>query len=105
MAVMAFEAIIQYCEGLTNQLEGLRYTKQAALASKIVGGLDAAIYIAGISGDQWNKRAQTALLEIMKDKPSTVKMNDMLPDAIVNATKTPLPETPAAAGCVKLPVI
>jgi TRAP-type uncharacterized transport system substrate-binding protein len=105
MAMMAYEMCIQTVDSYVKQLEGLAFTKNASLAARLTGAIDAVIMVAGVSSDTWNRRVQSALADVMKERPSMVKMENTLPEEIVAGAKNPAPGTPAAVGTVKLPVI
>lgn len=88
--MMAVEQVTHLIEQMVKQLEGLAYTKNAALATKLVGGIDVAVNIAQVSSDAWNKRAEVALSLVMTDKPEPKKMDTSnLPKSIANAPINP----------------
>lgn len=91
MGMLVIEQVVCLVEQYVKQLEGLAYSKNASMATRLVGAIDTGIHISQLSGDQWNRRVQVALNNVMADKPESKDLTGDLPPALANACTLPPP--------------
>lgn len=100
--MLPIESVAQQTEKYVKQLESLAHTKNAALAAKLSGAIEASIMIMQVNSDAWNARVDAAMTKIMADPPKAPEMTDKgLPAQIKAATLSPTvsgSKMPPAAG-------
>jgi hypothetical protein len=98
---MEINQICKLVETYTKQLEGLAFSKNAAMATRLSGAIDTAIQIAGIGGEAWARRIQIAMNNIMAEQPKASALPDNLPPPLASAVSLPTP--PPAAPVAQVP--
>ncbi len=92
--MLGIDAVERMINTYTKQLEELAYSKNAAMAARLSGALDAALQISGFSGSAWAGRIDRAMSMIMADKPAMQPLTNTLPDTIAAAVTLPAPQKP-----------
>jgi hypothetical protein len=88
------DQIARLLDTYVKQLEGLEYSKNATMATKLVGAIDTALLISGFSASAWQGKVDRALVAVMADKPSMPPLQNNLPDVLAAAVTLPTPQQP-----------
>jgi hypothetical protein len=97
------EQVVDLVEKLVVQLEGLKYSKNAMLAAKLVGGIEIGINISQVASDRWNTRVAVATKMVMENAPKPVEVKEDNLKALQQPIMPPAP--PPAPVSLGLPQI
>lgn len=104
--MMQIDQVCKLIDRYVEQLKGLAYSKNAAMATRLQGAIDGAILIAGVSADRWAREVTIALNDVMANRPEPASLPNNLPEALANAVTLPTPvqlQQPSPVHVVPLP--